>query len=124
MKDVTPINYETLKEFEDKIGGNVKIGGYDMDKICPVDEGVCYKITLEESDLVRIFLLGETTFTKLTKDENYKLSDLQDVAREQPRVKYWLDKQIDLAASVDWAPVFVSLDIENGALISIDGNHG
>jgi hypothetical protein len=123
MKDIIQIEYEKLKKFEHKIDGNVKIGGYDMDKICPVSEGKCYKVTLEDSDLDRVYLLRDPTFTNLTKNRDYRFSDLQDVAREEARVKHLLEKNIDLSVNSDWAPVFVCPDIGNGALIAIDGNH-
>jgi hypothetical protein len=119
---VNQIEYNKLREFEDKIGGNVKVGGYKMDEICPVAEGLCYQIKLEESDTGRLFLLGEATFTHLTPTKDYLLTNISDDVKEMKRVKYWIDQKLDLRESPEWSPIFVAKDIES-PIVTIDGNH-
>jgi hypothetical protein len=123
VKSITLIDYQKLKQFEDSIGGNVKVGGYEMDKPCPVATGNCYQIELETADIDKIFLLNEKTFTNLTSNRNYKLSEIVDSVNELERVNRWVDWKLNLRDSPDWSPVFVSQSIENGSLITIDGNH-
>lgn len=123
MKIINPIQYQQLRTFEERIGGNVKVGGYNMNLICPVEEGQCYQVTLEEGDLNRLFLLGEATFTNLTENRNYRLAGLTSAVEGLHRVKYWLDQNLDLTKVPEWAPVFVTWDIEKSPIITIDGNH-
>jgi len=118
------VEYQELRKFEELIGGNVKIGGYDMDKISPVSEGQCYKIHLQEPDISRLYLLREPTFTNLTFHKDYLLAGLNsDEAAKLDRVKYWLNKSLDLRLSPEWSPIFVSRNIENSPIVTIDGNH-
>lgn len=42
MNIISQIEYHQLKQFEDQIGGNVKVGGYKMVDICPIK--VIFKI--------------------------------------------------------------------------------
>jgi len=122
MNIIEQIEYDKLKQFEDQIGGNVKVGGYEMDNICPINEGHCYQIKLQENDIDQLFLLGETTFKGLTHDKNYRLSGIIDSVKKLDRVKYWIDKKLDLRSSPEWSPVFVSPNTD-GPIITIDGNH-
>lgn len=122
--NIKSIEYQELKRFEDTIKGNVKVGGYEMDKVCPIPEGECYKIQLQEKDISRLYLLHEPTFTDLTFKRNYLLSGLNsEEAIKLDRVIYWLDRSLDLRLSPEWSPVFVSSDTENSPIITIDGNH-
>ena len=41
MNIISRIEYQHLRQFEEQIGGNVKVGGYKMDKLCPIEEGYC-----------------------------------------------------------------------------------
>ena len=117
------IEYHQLKQFEDQIGGNVKVGGYEMDKICPIEEGHCYQIKLNERDTNHLFLLREPTFKNLTRDKNYLLSEIIDDVKKLDRVKYWLDNKLDLRLSPNWSPIFVCPDTDCGPIVTIDGNH-
>jgi hypothetical protein len=58
---ISQIEYSQLRQFEDQIGGNVKVGGYIMDEICPIEHGKCYQIRLQADDISRIFLNHQTT---------------------------------------------------------------
>jgi hypothetical protein len=122
MKIINQIEYNQLKQFEVQVGGNVKVGGYNMNNVCPIEEGQCYQIKLQDNDISRLFLLGEATFTKLTPAKNYRLSEIIDDVKNLPRVKYWIDKKLDLRLSPEWSPIFVSKDVK-GPIITIDGNH-
>lgn len=95
-----------------------------MDKLCPINEGQCYQISLQENDIDRLRLLREPTFTPLTCNQTYRLSDLLLYkANKLPRVTYWLNKKLDLRNSQEWAPVFVSPSVDSGLIVAIDGNH-
>ena len=98
------------------------IGGYGIDKICPIAEGSCYQITLQEGDGGHLFLLGESTFKNLTTSKDYLLTNIVDDVKELERVKYWLDKKLDLTKALEWAPIFVAKGI-GSPLITIDGNN-
>lgn len=123
MNIISQIDYQRLKQFEKQIGGNVKVGGYGMDNLCPIEEGHCYQIKLQENDTNRLFLLGETTFKSLTYDKNYRLSDIIDDVKNLVRVKHWIDYKLDLRISVEWSPIFVCPDTNSGPIVTIDGNH-
>jgi len=123
MNIIGQIDYQCLKQFEKEIGGNVKVGGYGMDKLCQIEDGFCYQIKLQKDDINRVFLLGETTFTSLTPDKNYRLSDIIDDVKNLNRVKYWIDYKLDLRISKEWSPIFVCPDINSGPIVTIDGNH-
>lgn len=59
MNIISQIEYQQLKQFEDLIGGNVKVGGYDMDIPCPIVEGYCYQIKLQDGllkELCQVFV--------------------------------------------------------------------
>ena len=94
-----------------------------MDTLCPIEEGLCYQIKLQENDTNRLFLLNEPTFTSFTRDKNYRLSDIIDDVKNSDRVKYWLDKEFDLRLSPEWSPIFVCPETNVGTIVTIDGNH-
>lgn len=123
MNIISRIEYQHLRQFEEQIGGNVKVGGYKMDEICPIEQGKCYQIRLHENETNRLFLLGEATFTSLTRDKNYRLSDIIDDVKYLDRVKYWIDYNLDLRLSQEWSPIFVCPNVINGPIVTIDGNH-
>lgn len=121
---IKPIAYTELEQFEDKIAGNVRVGGYKMDRLCPIETGTCYQISLNASEIDRVRLLREVTFTELTQHQNYYLSGLlPDKAIALPRVKYWFDRELNLSQSPEWSPVFVSPNLDAGLIVAIDGNH-
>lgn len=80
------------------------------------------KISLQEDDINRLFLLGEGTFSHLTLDQSYLISDLTDAILDLKRVKYWLNKQLDLRLSSEWSPIFVCPETDSGPIVTIDGN--
>jgi hypothetical protein len=123
MKSIVEINYNELRQFEESVEANVKVGGYGMDKISPIEEGKCYRIILKAEDINRIFLLKEPTFTNFTINRNFMIADVTEKVDEVERVRYWLDRGLDLRNAPEWAPVFVSRNIENGSFTIIDANH-
>lgn len=122
---VEQIEYSILRDFENSIPNiNVRVGGYEMDSICPINEGKCYKIKLQESDLNRLFILGDPSFTNLTSNKNYRLSGLiPEVAEQEIKTRTSLDVILDLRESHKLAPVFVSRNLDSGLVVTIDGNH-
>ena len=122
MKNINPIPYGVLKAFEKEINGDVQTDNHKLDECCPPNQSTCYGIVFEEADQDKIFLIHVTGFINLTSSDSFKLIDVNSSAGEVPRVKYWVDRGIDLSANANWAPVFVSAKLES-PLIAIDGNH-
>jgi len=124
MELIKSITISEIRSFEEKINGNVRIGGYDMEQIAPIEEGKLSQIALSNEDLNRLYLLKEPTFKDFTKTGDYKLENIiPEVCREKQRVKYWIDQNIDLSINNDWAPVLISNSFESGKIVIIDGNH-
>lgn len=117
------IDCNVVSEFESRINGSIQINHESLIAMCPISEGQCYKVVLHYTDINRVFLLYAPNLTNLTINRNYQLNETIEEAGNEPRVQYWLDRNIDLSTSDSWAPVFVSPNLDTGSLVAIDGNH-
>ena len=95
-----------------------------MERIAPIKEGKLSQISLSKDDLSRLYLLKEPTFKDFTRTGDFKIENIiPDVCCEKQRVKYWIDRNIDLSINDDWAPVIITNSFDSGKIVIIDGNH-
>ena len=76
MKLIKSISISEFRSFEEKINGNVRVGGYDMERIAPIKEGKLSQISLSKDDLSRLYLLKEPTFKDFTRTGDFKIENI------------------------------------------------
>lgn len=123
MKIIESASLETLRSHEQATGANVRLGGYHMDLVCPTSEFQLLRVTLDDSDLTRLFLLGITEFAEYTAARSCRVPDLLPEAGQVGRVASFVRDKVDLPARADLALLIVSPDPRAGPLVLTDGNH-
>ena len=69
-----------IQNHEQRTNANVRVGGYNMDRLCPIDEIQYFHVELTSADLSRVFLLWEPTFTPHTQNQSCRLVDITATA--------------------------------------------
>jgi len=100
---------------------NVKLGGYDMDRCCPLSEFKAFNVKLEATDIDRLFLLN-CGFAAHTRGQTCRLRDVLPGIESHQRVRNVIDKAC-FPVSTDQAILIVSADEKCGPLTIYDGNH-
>ena len=100
---------------------NVRLGGYHMDRCCPLGEFKTFNVRLEASDIDRLFLLN-CGFAAYTKGQTCILRDVLPGVVTYERVRNVIDKTC-FPVSSDQAILIVSPDEKCGPLTIYDGNH-
>lgn len=124
-KSVRIATLAEIQTHEQRVNANVRIGGYNMDKLCPTTEFQYFHMELESSDLARVFLLWERTFVSQTQGNSCKLVDITTTAESMAMQRRPTGEVngVDLINCSGLEPVFVTDDLEYGPLVTIDGNH-
>lgn len=134
MRELRQISYNELQSFESTQNANLTTSHNSIADRCPSNEARCYKVVLEKVDIYRIFLIQGSNFADFTENSSLKLMDLKKTVisqtfhtineiESQQTISYLLDKNIDLSKNAEFAPVFISTNLDTGSLIAIDGNH-
>ena len=101
---------------------NVRLGGYWMNLLAPLDEMSCHYVTLDHLDAQRMFLLQDFRFC--TTNISCRVTDLlpegQAVAMEA--APHLPDNQLDLRKQRGLELLLVGLSFDSPLLV-IDGNH-
>jgi hypothetical protein len=116
-----PADIKAIRQHELNTGANATVGGYDMDKHCPLDECALHRVRLEAADRERVFLLPD--FRKLTAGHSCRLRDVLKEAGSNPRVAAFSNPKVDLRTATNLELVVVSIATDGSPLIIIDGNH-
>jgi hypothetical protein len=121
MKIIELVSLEALQQHEVKTGSNSVLGGYGMDKHCPLTEFELSRVKLESRDVDRMFLLSD--FLPHTDNRSGRLTDVRAVARSIEGVASLISAQLDLRLSQHMELVLVSTAAAGAPLTVIDGNH-
>jgi len=131
MVIISNVDIADVQRHELQTEANAKVGGYGMDKYCPVDEFKTYRVQLERQDWERMYLIGE--FARFTTGITGRVVDIDTKMLEETtksRVESFYQPPanspftpIDLRLTADLALVIVSADANSSPLILIDGNH-
>jgi len=121
MLILTNVNVSDVQAHEAATHANVTLGGYQMDRCCPLDEFKAFNVRLEASDIDRLFLLN-CGFAAFTKGQTCKVADVLPGIVPQERIRNVADKAC-FPVSADQAILIVSADEKCGPLIIYDGNH-
>ncbi len=125
------IDLATLRGHEQLVNANVRLGGYDMDKVAPTDEFQIFRGNLKRTDWQRLYLIGE--FAKHTQNGTGRFIDVDwNALSEQSKNK--ITSFIQPASTTGWMPldlrknsqlalILVSADINSKSFVIIDGNH-
>lgn len=117
---VETVSLDVLQANEKFTDANIRLGGYDMDKVCPNEDFRILRVLLQDSDLDRLFVLG--MYHEVTKDGSCLLKDTLPVALSKDRVASFKRDNIDLRTSSQLAPLMVART-EKGPLTLYDGNN-
>lgn len=122
---IRPARLAEISSLDDATNANVRLGGYDMDKLFPVTEIECFHMELSEEDVHRIFLLYEATFIPHTKHGTCKIVDILSTAEEMAtsRLRSGTKNELDLSVTIAQEPVFVTTNVAKNPFVAIDGNH-
>ena len=82
MKIISQIPFSEIDKYDERFQANVRIGGYDMDKVFPKEEAQCYSALIEESDIEKIYLLALTEFQTFTRNGSLRTTDIVRKAAE------------------------------------------
>jgi hypothetical protein len=120
---INSISIEEIRQLENSTNANIRIGSYGMDSVSPTEEIFFYYSRLQPEDISRIYLLND--FRHCTNQESCRLSDLHERAlvTAMERVPQLAENKIDLRNVVHKEPVLVGVDLHQGGLTVIDGNH-
>ncbi len=121
-KSIRKATHGEIQNLEQRTNANVRIGGYDMDQLCPTKEIQFFHIELTSSDLARIFLLWE--FFPHTNGNSCKLVDINATAESMAMERRPTGdvNSVDLINVSGFEPVLVTNNLECGPLVTIDGN--
>jgi hypothetical protein len=124
MRIIESVDLDTLQVHEKATNCNVKLGSYKMDQICPIAEFQINWVLLDDSELERIFLLGE--FGKMTHNKTNRLIDVMDLLPDDTTKRIderILSRNLDIRLQRNESLMIVATNIEDGPLTIIDGNH-
>jgi len=120
MQILKEVEVEVVQKHEMEIKANARLGGYDLDKYCPLSEFKAFRVCLERVDADRLYLLSQ--FAEYTKAQTCKLLDALPETASNPRVATFISR-IDLRSAVKLELVIISVNARRGPLVIIDGNH-
>lgn len=120
MKIIETVDLGVISQHEKKTGANVTLGGYHMDRCCPLAEFQLLRCVLELDDIERLFVLND--FAKFTAGSCRLKSVLSDAASNQ-RVAAFSNGRVDLRKAPNLELLIVSANADDGPLLIIDGNH-
>ena len=114
-----------IQNHEQRTDANVRVGGYNMDRHCPVGEIQYFHLELTSADLSRLFLLWEPTFISHTQNLSCRLVDITATAESMAMARRPTGEvnSVDLIHTSGLEPVLVTNSLNNGPLVTIDGNH-
>lgn len=115
------VDVSDVQAHEAATHANVKLGGYDMDRCCPLSEFKAFNVRLEATDIDRLFLLN-CGFAAYTEVQTCKLRDVLLGVVSHERVRNVIDRAC-FPVSPDQAILIVSPDEKYGPLTIYDGNH-
>jgi len=121
MDILESVDVSDVQAHEAATHANVKLGGYHMDRCCPLSEFKAFKVRLEASDIDRLFLLN-CGFAPDTEGKTCRLRDVLPGVVSHERVRNVIDKAC-FPVSPDQAILIVSPDEKCGPLTIYDGNH-
>lgn len=124
MNIVSSITIDEMRGHEVATNANVRLGGYAMDELFPVDEILMYRVTFETGDLARLFVLWD--LSRATLERSCQLADTlpaEGLVLAMERIPDNSVNEINLAISTGREPVLVTNNLHSGALTVIDGNH-
>lgn len=132
MKIIAAVTIEDVQRHLGSSNANVKIGSYGMDLFSPLDEFNCFRVTLNEADIDKLFLLN-CGFVQNTTGHTGRVRDIDPnmlSVDSTNRVNSFLvpptqskKKQIDLRCSPNLSIVLVCANAGYGPWTIIDGNH-
>lgn len=122
MKIIETVDHLTVKEHETSLNSNVGLDNNYIPDHCPLDEIQCYRVKLEESDINRVFILWDGTFSDMTDNNTFKLADVNMNALKRPSTHHFFNKQLDLGVNPELAIVFFAQNL-GSPLVATDGNH-
>lgn len=115
------VGVSDVQAHEAAIHANVKLGGYGMDRYCPLSEFRAFSVRLEAGDIGRLFLLN-CGFAKYTEGQTCKLRDVLPNLMSHERVRNVVERAC-FPVSTCQALLIVSADEKCEPLIIYDGNH-
>jgi hypothetical protein len=121
LRVIESVSLSVVQQHELATGANINLGGYHMDRCCPLPEFRTFKVALDSDDIDRLFILWD--FAQYTAGHTCQLKDVLPLAESEGRVAPFIRDAVDLRTRHDRAIQIVS-DAETGRpLVVIDGNH-
>lgn len=121
MHVLKAVDVSDVQAHESATHANVTLGGYNMDRCCPLTEFLAFNVRLETSDIDRLYLL-DCGFATYTSGQTCRLRDLLPEAAFHEGVRNVFDKAC-FPVSPDQAILIVSPDEKSRPLTIYDGNH-
>lgn len=125
MRSIKSITLQEVQDLEERVKANVRLHGYGLPDICPIDEIECFSVELSRADVDRVFLIWEKDCVPHTKNWSCRITELLDTAAamSMERMPHGAENTLDLSHHESLPPVLVTSDVYNGPLVTVDGNH-
>ena len=120
---VCEVTIADVQHHEQATASNARLGGYHMDRHCPTNQLLCYRVQLERPDEDRLFMLGLTEFINQTRGQSCRLRDVLPGASAIQRVASFITAGINLRSRSGLELVLVAAELQCAPLVAIDGNH-
>jgi hypothetical protein len=133
MELITQVSFIEVENVLNKHDSNIRFYNYDMPECCPSNEFLCYKVKLQESDIDRLYLVGNfhnvTSGTCKIKNVDAHAVQSQEAEGRSMRLESLMNgghkfqNGINLLDNDGFEPVLVGNDLYNGKVLFIDGSH-